>query len=328
MRNVPVGAGRRKNKNSALHAKHITASEALGTDAPESIHKSPLKPNGTLVGFGLDAPLCETIASVLKIAHKTVQNCHRNGFHAAEEEEEPTIARFPILGGNGNEHSGGSSVAAFNSSEEGSRSDMQEPTTRNYHHGFPTQIPYFPGPPWIYPWNSAQWRSPMPPPTPAFCASSFPMSLYPTAPYWGCPVPGTWSIPWTFTPLSSSSPNTGSSVSAPNSPSSLGKHSREGNVCDHPEKTDTSKQSNSERGIWIPKTLRIDDPDEAAKSSIWATLGIKNDKAEGMKGGAGLFKAFQSKTDEKYHAIAMDTSQVLHANPAALSRSLNFHENS
>ena len=29
MRNVPVGAGRRKNKNSASHYRHITISEAL-----------------------------------------------------------------------------------------------------------------------------------------------------------------------------------------------------------------------------------------------------------------------------------------------------------
>ncbi|WRX17939.1 hypothetical protein QQP08_010426 [Theobroma cacao] len=64
----------------------------------------------------------------------------------------------------------------------------------------------------------------------------------------------------------------------------------------------------------------IDDPSEAAKSSIWATLGIKN---ESLSGG-GLFKAFHLKSDEKNHIAK--TSPVLKANPAALSRSLNFHE--
>ncbi|XXG87663.1 hypothetical protein AAC387_Pa11g2295 [Persea americana] len=325
MRNVPVGAGRRKNKSSAPHARHITASEALGTH----MHNPPIKPNGTILSFGMevDAPLCESMASVLKIAKKNMQGSHRNGFHAGAgaeaEAEAAAIARFSVPCGNGEEHSGGSS-AVLSSTEEGNRLNLQEPATHNCHHGFPTQIPYFPGAPWNYPWNSAQWSSPLPPPLPAaFCGSSFPMSFYPTGPYWGCHMPGTWSVPWP--PPLSSSPNTGSSVSASNSPS-LGKHSREGNACDHPEKTDASKQGNSERGVWIPKTLRIDDPDEAAKSSIWATLGIKNDKSDGTIKGAGLFKAFQPKTDEKNHT--MGASQVLHANPAAMSRSRNFHESS
>lgn len=69
----------------------------------------------------------------------------------------------------------------------------------------------------------------------------------------------------------------------------------------------------------------MDDPGEAARSSIWATLGIKPDRADSV-GGGGLFKAFQSKSDEKTHVS--ETSTVLQANPAALSRSLSFHETS
>ncbi|CBI31946.3 unnamed protein product, partial [Vitis vinifera] len=88
----------------------------------------------------------------------------------------------------------------------------------------------------------------------------------------------------------------------------------------NPGKEDHQKENNPERGVWIPKTLRIDDPNEAAKSSIWTTLGIKND---GSNGGS-LLKAFQSKGDEKKRIAEM--SPVLQANPAALSRSLNFHE--
>ncbi|XP_058096427.1 cyclic dof factor 2-like [Magnolia sinica] len=316
MRNVPVGAGRRKNKNSASHYRHMTLSEALQTartDMPETIHRVPLTPNGTVLSFGSDSPLCESMASVLSLAEKTMRNCHRNGFHRTEEQ------RIPVScggGENGEEQSSGSSITASNSAEDGNQANMPEPAAGNYQ-GFPPQLPCFPGTPWTYPWNSAQWSSPIAPP--AFCASSFPIPFYPAPAYWGCALPGAWSVPWISPP--SSSPTAGSS---PNSPT-LGKHTREGNTlkqCDS-EKEETHQQNNSERCLWIPKTLRIDDPGEAARSSIWATLGIKKDKADGISGG-GLFKAFRSKSDERSHTT--ETSQVLHANPAALSRSLNFQE--
>ena len=46
-------------------------------------------------------------------------------------------------------------------------------------------------------------------------------------------------------------------------------------------KEEASKPRNG--GVLVPKTLRIDDPSEAAKSSIWATLGIKNESvSDGM----------------------------------------------
>jgi hypothetical protein len=79
------------------------------------------------------------------------------------------------------------------------------------------------------------------------------------------------------------------------------------------------KDEKKEKSLWVPKTLRIDDPDEAAKSSIWATLGIK-------PGDPGSFKPFQSKVESK--GQKSDTAQVLQANPAALSRSQSFQESS
>ncbi|KAG6480034.1 cyclic dof factor 1-like [Zingiber officinale] len=51
MRNVPVGAGRRKNKNSC-HYGHITI--------PESAHYPCLAPNGSVLSFGSNAPLRNT----------------------------------------------------------------------------------------------------------------------------------------------------------------------------------------------------------------------------------------------------------------------------
>ncbi|KAJ0100023.1 hypothetical protein Patl1_21895 [Pistacia atlantica] len=318
MRNVPVGAGRRKNKNSATHYRHITVSEALQngrTDVPNGVHHPALKTNGTVLTFGSDTPLCESMASVLNIADKTMRNCSQNGFHKPEE----LRIQLTYRGGeNGDAHSNGSSVTVSNSKDEAAKIAPQEAAMPNGQ-GFPPQMPCYPGAPWPYPWTSAQWTSPVPPP--AFCPPGFPMPFYPAAAYWGCTMPGTWNIPWIPQPSSPRTPSSG-----PNSPT-LGKHSRDENMVklSNSREEEPQKENNAEKCLWIPKTLRIDDPGEAAKSSIWRTLGIKNDKTDSI-GGGGLFKAFQPKGDEKNHVA--ETSPVLQANPAALSRSLNFQESS
>ncbi|KAG9451343.1 hypothetical protein H6P81_011308 [Aristolochia fimbriata] len=323
MRNVPVGAGRRKNKNSAAaaaaHYRHLAMSEAIHGGRADA----PVKPNGTVLSFGSDAPLCESMASVLNLAEKTMRSCHRNGFHRVSEEQRGAVSNGGDIG---DEQSNcGSSVTASNSAED-------EPGTRNCP-GFAPRVACFPGAPWPYPWNPPQWNTPLtpppqPPPPPAaapFCASSYPISFYPAATYWGCTIPAAWSVPW----VAPVSPNTGSPGSGSNSPT-LGKHPREAssdcNLSDPDQKEDSNREGkSSERCLWIPKTLRIDDPGEAARSSIWATLGIKHDKAEAVSGG-GLFKAFQPKAQEKTHTA--EANRVLHANPAALSRSRTFHERS
>ena len=311
MRNVPVGAGRRKNKNSASHYRHISIFEALQAariDAPNGAHYPALKNNGRVLSFGLDAPICDSMASVLNLAEKKVLNGTQNGFHSLEEQK----ISVPYRGENGDDCSSGSSITVSNSMEEGGRSCIQETMMGNIN-GFPSQVPCLSGVPWPYPWNSAV-------PPPAFYPPGLPMSFYPAAAYWNCGIPGTWNVPW-LSPQSSSSSNQKTPTSNPNSPI-LGKHSREGDIVklDDSDQQKTSKQKNG--CVLVPKTLRIDDPSEAAKSSIWATLGIKN---ESLSGG-GLFKAFQPKSDEKNHIA--ERSPALRANPAALSRSLNFHESS
>ncbi|XP_022740243.1 LOW QUALITY PROTEIN: cyclic dof factor 2-like [Durio zibethinus] len=316
MRNVPVGAGRRKNKNSSSHYHHITVSEAMQnvrTDIPNGVHHPALKANGTVLTFGSDTPLCESMASVLNLADKTIRNTTRNGFNKPEELKIPVSYRG---GENGVEHSNGSSAPT--TKDEVGKAGSQDQMLRNCQ-GFPPQMPCFPGVPWPYPWNSTQWSSPVP----AFCPPGFPMPFYPAAAYWGCTVPGTWNFPW---PPQPSFPKQTAPSSGPNSPT-LGKHSRDENM-GKPGNTgeeEPVKENNAERCLWIPKTLRIDDPEAAARSSIWATLGIKNDKSDSI-GGRGLFKAFQSKGDERNQVP--ETSPVLQANPAALSRSINFHESS
>ncbi|XVF60064.1 hypothetical protein PTKIN_Ptkin08bG0013000 [Pterospermum kingtungense] len=233
-------------------------------DIPNGVHHPALKANGTVLTFGSDTRLCESMASVLNLADKTMHNTARNGFHKPEELKIPVSYRG---GENGVEHSNGSSAPT--SKDEAGKAVPQDQMMENCQ-GFPPQVQCFPGAPWPYPWNSAQWSSPVPPP--AFCPPGFPMPFYPAAAYWGCTVSGTWNVPWL--PQLSSPKQTGSS-SGPNSPT-LGKHSRDENTGkpSNSGEEEPVKENNAERCLWIPKTLRIDDPGEAARSSIWATRGV------------------------------------------------------
>ncbi|KAK1433721.1 hypothetical protein QVD17_10636 [Tagetes erecta] len=151
--------------------------------------------------------------------------------------------------------------------------------------GFHSQVHWIPGGSWPYnPWNT---------PIPVQIGYP-PIPMYPS-PYWN-------SVSWL--------PPTGSI---------LGKHSTDG----EPMKPNGSHESKKQKStILIPKTLRIDDPDEAAKSSIWATLGIKNEHSSR----GDLFKGLQSKGNEKKKHTTTEPSPVLQANPAAFSRSLCFQE--
>ena len=99
---------------------------------------------------------------------------------------------------------------------------------------------------------------------------------------------------------------------------SLGKHSRDGEMLTPNVSEETKKHKSS---VLVPKTLRIDDPDEAAKSSIWSTLRIRNETI----GTRGIFKAFGNSEENNSQKVT-NAYPVLQANPAALSRSLNFQE--
>lgn len=300
MRNVPVGAGRRKNKNSsASHYRHISISEALQVARIDSAT------NGKVLSFGLDAPISDTI---FNLGENKGVNGTRNGFHQKHFEKK----RIP--GEISDDCSSASSITVSNSMDEVGRRNCKPEQVMGLGgnmNGFPSPIPCLPGVPWPYQWNSA-----VPPPQ-AFCPPGFPMPFYP-APYWNCGIPGTWNVPL-LSPQSSTSSNLKAPTSGPDSPT-LGKHCREFDAqnTDDLEKEMPPKLKNG--SVLAPKSLRIDDPSEAAKSSIWATLGIKNESLNGK----GLFKAFQPKSDHKSHVA--ETSPVLRANPAALSRSLNFHE--
>ncbi|KAG6547685.1 hypothetical protein Mapa_011135 [Marchantia paleacea] len=125
------------------------------------------------------------------------------------------------------------------------------------------------------------------------------------------------------------------SVAPPSSPSSsLGKHSRGGPPVGAPASSATAAAGNGaggggrgrmEGGLWAPKSLRMADPEEAMRSSVWRILGVGS-RADMTT--ASTFKAFQPRNESK--KISDDDQQAvqasLHANPAAMSRSMNFHE--
>lgn len=284
MRNVPVGAGRRKTKSSSSHCHHITISDTLQAtriDAPIGFHHPAFEPNGTLLSFGGNSLLC--------VPDNRTSNGNTN-YESDRGDTNPC--------NNGGDSSIGSSVIAKNSTTDGGQIAAQN--NINNINAFQSPLPSIPTPPWAIPWNSA-----------VTVPAIYPIPVFPAA-YWNCTMPNAWNIPW----LSITSPSANQS-SGPSSP--LGKHSRKGellNLSDHQH----TKPETSENSILIPKTLRIDDPEEAAKSSIWETLGIKYDSTTRE----GLFNAFQPKGDEKN--LAASPSPALQANPAALSRSINFRE--
>ncbi|KAJ4971809.1 hypothetical protein NE237_004908 [Protea cynaroides] len=349
MRNVPVGAGRRKNKHSVLQYRHVMLSSdgipSNRVDNPDSANhqvvscggvstsSKPLKGNGTVLKFGPDAPLCESMASVLNLVEQKgkvemgTQDCIENG-------EEPSCVSSMTV-----------STCQENEKPEDAAQIMQNGTPGCCNGPTPVlPMQCYPGPPWAYPWNPnwtnvaamaagrcsselvygqdssnpspVQWASPPMVAAPTYCTPSIPFPFM-TASYWGC-MPnwpaGAWNVPWPGSngSLSLSSSTSNSGCSGNGSPT-LGKHSRDASV---------QEEEKLEKCLWVPKTLRIDDPDEAAKSSIWDTLGIKPDQNEPRTKG-GIFKAFRPKMEDR---VASDAAQMLQANPAAFSRSQTFQE--
>ncbi|CAF2166509.1 unnamed protein product [Brassica napus] len=267
MRNVPVGAGRRKNKSLASHYNRY-----VGITSAEDMHKAAARTDPNLMTIGSDSVLCESMASGLSLAEKSMLNTETG---LQEEPNEGLKITVPLK-----------------NKETVAISPLPK-------------APCFAGPPpppaaWSYPWNGVSWTV---------------LPFYPPPAYWSCPgvSPGTWnSFTWMSQPIS---PSGGS---GPNSPT-LGKHSRDESIAE------PGTKRISGRCLWVPKTLRIDDPEEAAKSSIWETLGIKKDEK------TDTFRAFRSS-----HKVKSCLSDGKHpgrrpellANPAALSRSANFHESS
>lgn len=318
MRNVPVGAGRRKNKNVVASQLQYQTGETIQSTRVE--FPSDIHPNGLVCSFNPDTPMCESMLPVLNVADKTMRHDSRNVFH---QHGEAVLSTSDGSRDSGHDHANGSSVTVANSGNDVGQSRLPELISDC--HSVPSLFPYFPAPPWAYPWHSVQWTVQLPPAT--VNSASLPIPLYSMRPpaHWGCAVPSGWNVPWPIPPIPTASQ---SHTSPSSSPKTLGKHSRDGNASGSgSQEQEMRKEGNNGTCIWAPKTMRINDPGEAAKSSIWTTMSIQNNRVDSI-GGNGLFKAFQSQTKCDDKGQAQETSAVLQSNPAALSRSLSFHESS
>lgn len=230
MRNVPVGSGRRKNKSvSNSSYRHIMVSDVLQGAS------------GSVLAFGADKPLCDSMASRLDLAENSIQN----GFEQR---------MLDVCGGKEIGNDRPSEATTLNSTKNGNNSTSHDLSWKNFQ-AFPPQSHHFPG--------------------------VLGLILQRHFILWGCTRASPWTVPWLSPPPSSASPT-------------LGKHSRDESTLNPSNlgKEDTFQDKDGKKSVVIPKTLRIDDLDEAAKSS--STLGIKNDSANGAR----LFKAFNSKVDE------------------------------
>ncbi|KAK7380803.1 hypothetical protein VNO78_33322 [Psophocarpus tetragonolobus] len=339
MRNVPVGAGRRKNKHLASQYRHIivtsdgipttrfetnntSSHQLVSTLESAAVFRSSMD-NGTVLKFGPDAPpLCESMESMLNLKEQkrsvdeNYSKCAENG------EEEVSVC--------------GSSVT-----------NACTPRNEISDHNASKPLQCYPVPPWIFPWTpgwnnvastaavhpsslhtynpftanptSMQWCPTPMVAVPTICPPSFPLQFVPGS-YWGGPPmwgtgtgPVSTGVTTGFNVCLSPTSSTSNSCCSGNGSPTLGKHTRDAVSTD---------EERSDMCVLVPKTLRIDDPNEASKCPLWTTLGIKVDN-------------LQSTTEDDISKCAkpkegkdrvLGVSQILEANPAAISRANAFQE--
>ncbi|OMO82510.1 Zinc finger, Dof-type [Corchorus olitorius] len=211
----------------------------------------------------------------------------------------------------------GSSDSEYNLSEKTQINSIQKnhlgetlekegkPELKNNYPWFSSRVPCFSSrPAWPYPWESVPAMIP-PPPAVLSCHPGFPVTFHHGQPYLqGYSVPSPWNV-------------------CENSPTTLGKHSRDDQNMKIPSPSANSEKEN------LSKTMKIDDPGETAKSSLLASLVLQSKKTNNSSSNSGgLFEGFKSKTNDERSNYRLEAFSMLRAaNPAALSRSLNFHEN-
>ncbi|KAI9185254.1 hypothetical protein LWI28_020657 [Acer negundo] len=354
MRNVPVGAGRRKNKHFASQFRQIilsadgvpittlespnSATHQLISCGDSATTFRPSVGNGTVLKFGPEVPLCESMETVLNLGdHK--RSIDVGTMNRGENREEPTSSGSSLTA------SGiqGNDVPENVMQKEqvvlqGSCNELNTPHPAHCYPSPPWNVPWHPGWNTVTPMaaasqypsdrvcvpnssnlNPVQWCPTPVLAVPGFCPPNIPLQFVPAS-YWNCMSlwaagAGNMSLTRPNGCSSPSSSTSNNSCCSGNGLPILGKHSRDPNFME---------EEQTEQCILVPKTLRIDDPDEASKSSIWATLGIKHDQKDSIPRGT-IFKGLETKKQGKGRHV-LDGTQILEANPAALSRSHTFQE--
>ncbi|CAJ1942059.1 unnamed protein product [Sphenostylis stenocarpa] len=315
IRNVPVGAGKRKNKYSALQYCQIPvtpdAASVIQTHSNASTDEMILSSNELSVTSGPikgrdETPLSESLETVLSL----------NGQRKIDVD-------FSTIKDDGEDPS--SSSMRSNEIEQvglAQHSNGLIPLHSFHYHAVPS---------WSYQWNPCwnvkEFRPSSTSSRPAYSGGSptmmavsgfsIPTVILPAAPYsysgFMSSLTGqkeeSSSIGSAFSGISLSSSSVSNSTCSGNRSPTLGKHSRDGS---------TLKEVAMKQNLWVPKTVRINGPEEAAKSSIWTTLGTKSEQNKIIMKGS-VFKSFESKS-------SADDNRILRTNPAAFSRSESFQE--
>ncbi|XP_040384440.1 cyclic dof factor 1-like [Oryza brachyantha] len=305
MRNVPVGAGRRKNKNAAAASHFLHRVRACAAAMPMPLAAAAAEAataaNATVLSFGGAHEAPPRLDLAAQVAHRlsnAAGSCSELSTNRADAEKATAAAATVPKTANGVHH-------------------PPPPAMNN---------------------GGAMWPYSCAPSPPTYYTSGIAIPIYPAAapPYWGCmiPPPGAWSLPWPAIhsqPLSSP-PTSAPSVSSMATSFTLGKHPRDGGD----EEGRDDHHGNGNGKVWAPKTIRIDNADEVARSSIRSLFGFNaggDRKADDDTAAAAaphrLTTVFEPKKDAKTakHPV-ISSLPLLHANPVALTRSATFQEGS
>lgn len=347
MRNVPVGAGRRKNKHLASHFRQILASTGNATQVNglETTYsgQSQLLPcdeslSGKVLRFGPDqVPVSDSVETILTLGDpkafaemKPVENADReqdtpyrsamtqSDDYRSKVNENVAQSEQVCLRGSGNEPARSHPLHCYSSpplvlswnpgwknaahpaanSQNFQRFCVSNSGALNQVQWFPTQVLAIPG----------------------SCPSTIPLGFVPVS-YWNCmPV---WASQTGDVSLAAGSFSCMSSSSTANNNGYSGnKFPIPGKHCRDSELTDREQ---SEMYASAPKTLKLDDPDEALRCPIQTTFGIKLDNEDLVVKDSSVRKKFTHKIEGKDNACS---SPVLESNPAAFSRSHAFQVSS
>ncbi|CAN1272021.1 Cyclic dof factor 2 [Linum perenne] len=288
MRNVPIGAGRRKNKHLSSQYRQILVDNHpenhLPPPPPEQAVVSPS--NGVVLKFGHEeAPpqpqpqLCQSMQNMLNIGDQS---------------------RFVER----NEGEASSSPGIDQDHPEG---DIDRSSSKDQHPHPPPPLQCYPVAPLIIPWN---WNG--------VASSMAGNAHYPVVAIPPGFLPAASYLMWT------TSTTTQNCHSPTSSSSSLGKHSRDSNFADDEDHQKGEEKS----VLVPKTLRIDDDPNGASKSSLWSSaataLNPKQEHPNVLVAKGTIFRTFEGKSDGKVRVP--DSAHILEANPAALSRSLSFKE--
>ncbi|KAI4340106.1 hypothetical protein MLD38_024976 [Melastoma candidum] len=233
-RNMPVGAGRRKTKRTSSHYRHISISEALRAVETDAAANGVDRP-GLKYHDGTILNFGGIDPPILDSKASILNGTDKkslNGLTSGIGGPKSGKRRFSNSNGKDWDDRSGDSTVSALSSNN------EGSANTNFH----PQNPGILGIPWPYPWNYPAVLLPS-----TLCPLGFSMPFYPPA-FLDCNIPSNWNLP-SLVP----------SHSVPDSPT---------------DELLDSENPTKRRNITVlvPKTLRMDNPKEAAKSTIWSTL--------------------------------------------------------